>query len=168
MAKAAVATAIPVDDAAAPKSKKKLLILAAAGVVALAAAGGGAWFFLSKDSGGHAKAAKAHEPPAPPVFMPAETFTVNLMPEGEEQYLQVSLVVQVKNQEASDKVKLYMPQLRSRLLMLLSGKKASEITSIEGKNKLSEEIVAQIKQPFAQGEKSIEVAGVHFTDFIIQ
>jgi flagellar protein FliL len=167
MAKAAVATAIPADDAAAPKSKKKRVMVAVA-VAALAAAGGGAWFFLANDSNGHAQAAKEQEPPAPPVFMPAETFTVNLLPEGEEQYLQVSVVVQVKNQEASDKMKLYMPHIRSRLLMLLSGKKASEITSIEGKSRLSEEIIAQIKRPFAQGEKPLEVSGVHFTDFIIQ
>jgi len=142
MAKAAAAAA-PAGDNAAPKSKKKLMMLVIVGVVALAAGGGGAWFFLSNKDDGHKQEAK-HEPPAPPVFMAPETFTVNLQPDGEEQYLQVGLVVQVKDQEASDKMKLYMPQIRSRLLMLLSSKKASEIMDLQGKNKLIEEIVAQI------------------------
>lgn len=163
MAKAAAAAA----GDAAPKSKKTLMIAAIVGVVALAAGGGGAWFFLSQKGDGHKQEAK-HEPPAPPVFMPPETFTVNLQPEGEEQYLQVGLVVQVKDQAASDKMKLYMPQIRSRLLMLLSSKKASEIMDMPGKNKLIEEIIAQIKQPFVQGEEPIQVSSVHFTDFIIQ
>lgn len=164
MAKAAAA---PAGDTAAPKSKKKLMIFAIVGVAALAAGGGGAWFFMSKKDDGHKQEAK-HEPPAPPVFMAPETFTVNLQPEGEEQYLQVGLVVQVKDQAASDKMKLYIPQIRSRLLMLLSSKKASEITDMPGKNKLIEEVIAQLKQPFAQGDEPLQVSSVHFTDFIIQ
>lgn len=166
MAKAAAAPA-PAGDNAAPKSKKKLMIFAIVGVVALAAGGGGAWFFMSQKDAAHTQEAK-HEPPAPPVFMAPETFTVNLQPDGEEQYLQVGLVVQVKDQEASDKMKLYMPQIRSRLLMLLSSKRASEIMDMQGKNKLIEEIVGQIKQPFVHGEEPIQVSSVHFTDFIIQ
>lgn len=166
MSKAAAAT-LPAGGDAAPKSKKKLMMFAIVGVVALAAGGGGAWFFMNKGGDGHKQEAK-HEPPAPPVFMAPETFTVNLQPEGEEQYLQVGLVVQVKDQEASDKMKLYMPQIRSRLLMLLSSKRASEITDMPGKNKLIEEIIVQIKQPFVQGEEPLQVSSVHFTDFIIQ
>jgi flagellar FliL protein len=166
MSKAAAAT-LPAGGDAAPKSKKKLMLFAIVGVVVLVAGGGGAWFFMNKGGDGHKQEAK-HEPPAPPVFMAPETFTVNLQPEGEEQYLQVGLVVQVKDQEASDKMKLYMPQIRSRLLMLLSSKRASEITDMPGKNKLIEEIIAQIKQPFVQGEEPLQVSSVHFTDFIIQ
>ncbi|NWG39361.1 MAG: flagellar basal body-associated protein FliL [Hydrogenophilaceae bacterium] len=163
----AKAKAAPAGDNAEPKSKKKLMMFAIVGVVALAAGGGGAWFFMSKNDDGHKQEAK-HEPPAPPVFMAPETFTVNLQPDGEEQYLQVGLVVQVKDQEASERMKQYMPQIRSRMLMLLSSKKASEIMDLQGKNKLIEEIIAQLKQPFVQGEEPLQVSSVHFTDFIIQ
>jgi flagellar FliL protein len=52
--------------------------------------------------------------------------------------------------------------------MLLSSKKASEIMDMTGKNKLAEEIIAQLKLPFAQGEEPLQVSSVHFTDFIIQ
>jgi flagellar FliL protein len=168
MASAAAAVAAPAGEAAAPKSKKKLMIFAIVGAVVLAGGGAGAWFFMSKGSGEHAAQGAAHEAPEPPVFMPPETFTVNLQPDGEEQYLQVGLVVQVKDQAASDKMKQYMPQVRSRLLMLLSSKKAADILTMEGENKLGEEIIAQLKQPFAKGEEALAVTSVHFTDFIIQ
>lgn len=164
----AAAAAAPGGNPGTAKSSKKLLIFAIVGVVVLAAGGAGAWFFMSKGSGDKAAHAEAHAAPEPPVFMPPETFTVNLQPDGEEQYLQVGLVVQVKDQAASDKMKQYMPQVRSRLLMLLSSKKAADIMSMEGKNALSNEIIAQLKQPFAAGEKPLEVTSVHFTDFIIQ
>jgi flagellar FliL protein len=167
MSKAAAA-ALPAGNIEAPKSKKKLMMFAIIGVIVLAAGGGGAWFFMSRNSEAHKTEEVKHEKAAPPVFMAPETFTVNLQPEGEEQYLQVGLVVQVKDQEASDKMKLYMPQIRSRLLMLLSSKKASEIMDMPGKNKLIEEIIVQIKQPFVQGEEPLQVSSVHFTDFIIQ
>ncbi len=169
MAKAAAATA-PAGAGDAPKSSKKIIIIALVGVLAAAVGGGGAWFFLSqKDSGHKAEKVDAEaEPAGPPVFLPPETFTVNLQPEGEEQYLQVGLVIQVKDQAAIDQMKLYMPQIRSRLLMLLSSKKASEISDLAGKNKLIEEIIAQLKQPFAEGAAPLKVKSVHFTDFIIQ
>jgi flagellar protein FliL len=61
-----------------------------------------------------------------------------------------------------------MPQVRSRLLTLLSSKKASEIKSVDGKRKLSEEIVAQVKLPFAKGAAVQEIDGVSFTDLVIQ
>lgn len=164
----AAAAAAPGGTPGAAKSSKKLMIFAIVGAAVLAGGGAGAWFFMSKGSGEHAAQSAAPAVPEPPVFMPPETFTVNLQPDGEEQYLQVGLVVQVKDQAASDKMKQYMPQVRSRLLMLLSSKKAADIMSMEGKNALSNEIIAELKQPFAAGEKPLEVTSVHFTDFIIQ
>lgn len=166
-AAAAAAPATPTVDNAAPKSRKKAMIFAIIGFVCLAAGGGGAWFYLSSKAGHKQEAAKP-EPPAPPIFMAPETFTVNLQPEGDEQYLQAGVVIQVKDQEASAKLKLYLPQVRSRLLMLLSSKRASEITTMDGKQKLSDEIIAQLKQPFAKGEAPLQISSVHFTDFIIQ
>ena len=155
------------EEKGGKKSPKKLIIIALIVVAALSAGGAGAWFFLG--SKGDAK--EAHHQPAqlpPPVFVKLEPFTVNLQSEDEEHYLQASIELQVKDEEASEKIKLYMPQVRSRLLMLLSSKKASEINTAEGKHKLSDEIIAQVKQPFAKGAAEQEISGVFFTDLVIQ
>jgi len=162
---------VPIEEAmgdAAPskKSKKKLFILV--GAVLLLAGGGGAWYFMGqKDGDGAAQAAK-QEAAKPPVFINMEPFTVNLQPENGDQYLQVQFTLQVSDQAQVELIKLYMPLLRSRVLLLLSSKKPSEISTPEGKQKLQSEIVATIKQPFTPQSPPQVVNGVFFTSFVIQ
>jgi len=152
---------------AAKKSKKKLFVILFVLLLLAGGGGGAAWYFLGPNSGGaHAKP-KA-EPPKPPVFASLDPFTVNLQPENGEQYLQVAMTLQVADQAQADLIKLYMPLVRSRLLLLLSSKKASELTSADGKKKLSEEIIAQIKQPFAPQSEPQKISSVLFTSFVIQ
>lgn len=111
----------------------------------------------------------AHEAAKPPVFIVVEPFTVNLTPgDAGDQYLQIALTVQVADQAQVERIKLYMPQVRSRILMLLSSKKASEISSVEGKKKLSDDIIAQLKLPFAPQSAPQVVSDVFFTSFVIQ
>ncbi|WP_338849029.1 flagellar basal body-associated protein FliL [Massilia sp. W12] len=158
---------------AAPAPKKKMLILIIAALV-MCAATGGIVFFLTKSNAPPANA--QHAAPAthpsgkvePPVFVPIEPFTVNLQPEAGDQYLQTTLTLQVGGQTQVDVIKANMPLVRSRLLLLLSSKKASEINTAEGKKKLSEEIVEQVNQPFIEKGPQQNVLGVYFTSFIIQ
>jgi hypothetical protein len=49
---------------------------------------------------------------------------VNLQQETGDQYLQVAMTLQVQDGQTAEALKLYMPQVRSRLLMVLSSKKA--------------------------------------------
>lgn len=151
-------------DEVAPKSKKKLIIIVAA--VLLASAGGAAgWHFLGPKP--HTK--EVHkEPPKPPVFLPLETFTLNLQPEGSENFLQATLVVQVEDEKASESLKLYMPMVRNRLLQLLSSKTAEELSTLDGKKKLTAEVLAQLKTPMDKGGEPIAVKDVLFNDFVIQ
>ncbi|NHZ44519.1 flagellar basal body-associated protein FliL [Massilia aquatica] len=169
--------AAPPDAAAKPPSKKMAMIGAIVAVLVLGGGGAG-WFLMHGDKGGEEaeesakpakkkkKAAKAH---APPVFAPLEVFTVNLQPDAEQEHmLQVSITLEMAGQEQADLVKNNMPKVRSRVLLLLSAKKASELTTVEGKTKLAEEVMEAIKKPFAEHEESQEVNEVMFTQFIIQ
>jgi flagellar protein FliL len=165
----AVPKVVPIDEnAEAPaskKSKKKLFIILAG--LLLTIGGGSAWYFVS--SGDKAPAAAQHEPPKPPVFLALDQFTVNLQSAGgTDQFLQVAFTLQLANQEEVELFKTYMPLVRSRLLLLLSSKKAEEINGVDGKKKLSEEIIAQVKQPFVPQGKPQAVNGVFFTSFVIQ
>ncbi|MES2025014.1 MAG: flagellar basal body-associated protein FliL [Pseudomonadota bacterium] len=157
-------------DTATGKPKSRLLIILIVLVLALGAGGAGAWYFLGHKAESHApKAADAVDLSKPPVFLPMEAFTVNLQQgDNGEQFLQTSFTLQVPNQAQLDLIKLYMPHVRSRLLLLLSGKKASEILSVEGKNKLSEEIIAVFKQPFTPQGQTVNVTNVLFTSFVVQ
>ena len=128
------------EEAPPKKGKLKLLLIAGIATVMLAAGGGGAWYFLMRGGDAHATQAAAAEPPQPPVFLNLEPFTVNLQPEAGEQYLQVVAVLRLADAEAANALKVYMPEVRHKVLLLLSGKKASAISSVEGREALAGEI----------------------------
>ncbi|MDC8759312.1 flagellar basal body-associated protein FliL [Janthinobacterium fluminis] len=165
----------PKADAAPPAagaSKKKLLIIVLAAVLGAGGlGGGGAWYFLhgKKDAEPeHEKPRKKVSKAGPPVFVPLDPFTVNLQPENGEQYLQIAFTLQVSGLEEVELVKLNMPKVRSRLLLLLSSKKASELNTGEGKKQLADEIIEQVNEPFETRGSRQEVSEVLFTSFIIQ
>lgn len=161
------AESVEADEAAegAPpkKSKKKLFVILGALVLLLGGGGAAAWYFTR--GGDSHKEAKA-EPAKPPVYLPLETFTVNLV-DG-DQYLQTDITLQVKDEAQVEAIKQHMPRVRSRLLTLLSGKHADQLVTAADKAKLAAEVKAQINQPFnAKGEPQ-KVDDVLFTTFVIQ
>lgn len=146
------------------KKNKKVLIIILIAVIAIVAGAGGTWYAM-KTMGGDS------EPP-PPVekpntFVDLEIFTVNLQPD-DSQYLQVGLTVKAKEGEAVAEIKKQMPEIRNRLLMLLSSKKATEISGMTGKQNLSQQIVDEIKQSLGKEELKTDVLEVLFTSFVIQ
>ncbi|MBP6096175.1 MAG: flagellar basal body-associated FliL family protein [Methyloversatilis sp.] len=202
MSKAATA-----DDAGAeaPKKSKKMLIIIIA-VLVLVIVGGAAAFFMmgsahpeegdeehaeesmseeeldAKDKAAKkAKLKKKKEAEAkglPPVFVELEPFTVNLQAESAaDQYLQIKASLKMEDQAAADSLKAYMPEIRHHALMLLSGKKASELSNTEGREALALEfknsvntIVGEVPtNRKGEPEEPIgPVEAVLFTSFIVQ
>ncbi len=153
------------NEAGKPKKSKKKLIFVAVLLLVLAGGGGGGWwYFMGAEKNESAKVEK----PVAPIFLPLEQFTVNLQPESGEHYLQVGITLQVSKKEDVEHIKLYMPQIRSRILFLLTSKKGSEIATLDGKKKLTEEVKAQVNMPLTPGAKPQEVVNVFFTSFVIQ
>lgn len=132
------------EAAAAPpagKKKKPILLIAIVAVVLLA--GGGAAFFLlggKKDKGGEHAEEAAEEHAKPPVYVTLEPFTVNLTSEGAERFLQVGIDLKVSAPDIADKVKLHLPEIKNGILLLLTSKRVEDLSGIEGKNTLREEI----------------------------
>lgn len=168
-AKAAGAKAAPAPGDAPPSNKGKMLILILVALLIAVGAAGGAWFFVNQKAGpAAAPSAAAPDPAAPPVFMTLETFTVNLQPEDIQQFLQVNMTLQVTNDAQIELLKVHMPHVRNRMLLLLSSKKPSEILTVEGKKKLAAEVIAQLKQPFTPKGAEPQVTDVLFTSFVVQ
>lgn len=154
---------IDADAAPVKKSKKKLIIIIGTALVLLGGGGAAAWFLTQ---GGHEPKEAHAEAPKAPIFLPLETFTVNL--QGGEQYLQTDITLQVAEQADVDAIKLYMPRVRSRLLGLLSSQDAESLSNPEYKKKLVQDILVQMKQPFDPSGKPQQVTDVLFTTFVIQ
>jgi flagellar FliL protein len=151
-----------------------MIIIIAAAVIVLGGAGAGAFFFMHSNSSSEPAKEKGKEKEKAkgeaklPVFVTLEPFTVNLQAENGDQFLQVTLTLQVPDPAQEELIKSFMPQVRSRLLFLLSSKKASELSTVEGKKKLSEEIITAVNQPFTAKGDPQEVSDVFFTSFVIQ
>jgi flagellar protein FliL len=182
-----------------PKKKPKLLLFIIIGALLVVLAGGAATFFLLKqepltDEDGEEvapKVEKAKKPKrdrdAPPVFVKLEPFTVKLQVEQHDTYLQATLELRVFDAVVGERVKQYIPELRHQVLMVLAGKKASELATPQGVQRLSHELRAEINliidgpKRRARGPKDdaqvdvIEpadpddsVQAVLFTSFIVQ
>lgn len=153
---------------------KKIIIIAVIVALVLAAAGGGAMMFLGKKDANKKDAKPVAEKAAPPVFLALENIVVNVQADGGDKYLQVGITLQVRNEEQLTYYKANMPQLRSRLLLLLAGKGADELLTSEGKLKLSDDIIKQAQSPYNNDEPTPKEAeerrilGVYYTSFMIQ
>jgi len=174
MAKAPTKQAAPANPPSEKKPKRKsrlpmMLML----TVVLGGGGGGAWYFLQDEAeapaaGAAAGTAAPAQPEKPPVFHNLDQFTVNLQPENGDQYLQVALVIKVKDAATAEAIKAQSPDIRNRILLLLSGKRASEISTVAGKEKLSEEIMAEVKKPLSPESVQQQVVAVFYGGFVIQ
>lgn len=169
-----------------PKKSKKLLIIILAGILLLMVVGAAIAFLLT---GGEEEEVaeeeavveeakkprkKRNDPSTPPVFVNLDPYTVNLVPEeGQgDQYMQVVIALELEDATADPIIKSQMPRIRNNITMILSSKKASELLSKEGKEKLAEEIredVNHLIEPPPKGKKAEwPVLSVLFTSFIIQ
>jgi flagellar FliL protein len=161
--------AVQADAAPAKSNKKRFFIILGTVLLLLIAGGAGAWYMFGSNAQHDGKTAANAALAKPPVFMALEPFTVNLQTEeGVQQFLQVGMTLQVGDQAQSDLIRLYLPQVRSRLLMLLSSKKASEILTVEGKKKLAGEVLGQVKDSFSGKTAKPAISDVFFTSFVIQ
>lgn len=151
------------------RGKKWLLIVVV--LVVLGAAAGAALWFL-----GGADAAQQAEAPAKkrnPVFVPLEQFTVNLADEGGERFAQVSVTLEVADEQVDKALRTLMPSVRNSVLLLLSSKKSEELLTLDGKKQLAEQIGASAAAELGWSESNgadrpKPVSAVHFSHFIVQ
>src|SRR5574343_888759 len=111
---------------APPKKSKILLIIILAAVLVLFLGGGAAFMLLKKsdhpedgdeevaeETAKPKKKEKKKDHSAPPVFVSLEPFTVNLVPETGDQYLQVILSLELEDATEEPTLKAQMPKIRS-------------------------------------------------------
>lgn len=150
-------------DVKAPAKSKKLLIIIVAVVVVLALGGGGAFFYISKqraaaaaaeegEDAGPAKSAAHTVPQAPPAYLPLDSMVVNLADPGGERVAQVGITLEVVDVPSVDKVKAFLPTIRSGVLMLISQRTAEELLTQDGKQKLAKDILRETSRPFGGGD----------------
>lgn len=151
-------------------SKKLLWIMIV--LVLLSSGGAAAAIYLvldqRSDSAGNGEAQQSAER-VPPVFTRIDPFTVNLADDRHgSRLLYTGITLRVGNEQSKAIIEEHMPQVRSRLLILLSGKQANELTSIEGKEALAQAIINRLSVPLTENQPPLDLQEVLFTEFIVQ
>lgn len=155
------------ESGKAPAKSKKLLIIIVAAVLVLALGGGGAFFYISKqraaaaaaeegEESAPAKAAAHASPKTPPAYLPLDSMVVNLADPGGERVAQVGITLEVSDAPSVDKVKAFLPTIRSGVLMLISQRTAEELLTHDGKQKLAKDILRETSRPFGGGDDEDE------------
>lgn len=105
---------------------------------------------------------------AEPVFLTISPFTVNLASDKfGPRLLYAGLTLELPSEEMKEAMSKNLPQVRNRLLVLLSGQEAESIAQSEGKQLLAQSIANELSQPY-NGSEEIEINDVLFTEFIVQ
>jgi flagellar FliL protein len=113
---------------------------------------------------GTAAAAAAQKP----IFVTLEPVTVNLQSDGRGRFLNLGLALRVQDEQAQARIVEAMPELRSRLLLLLSNRQPESLMAPQDKAKLAQEIRAELNRPVAAGSPPLGIAAVAFNAFVVQ
>jgi flagellar FliL protein len=141
------------ESLAPPKKRGKLVLLLSLAVVL--AAGGGLGFYFMQSAHSDAGAAA----PKPPVFVPLETFTVNLLSDpAQMQFMQAGVTLKLDDKGAAELVRDRLPEVRNRVLLVLSSKRGSDLLSVSGKQKLAVELGQAIRMVIAPAPPPVPTA----------
>lgn len=147
-----------------PKSRMIGVVLGA--IVAIVVVAGAAFYFGNSRSASHAAPAPVVETP---IFIALEPFTVNLQSEGRPRFLHIGVTLKVSDAKSQEQVTQYLPEARSRVLMLLSNRKPESLSTQEDKNQLSAEILKTLNKPFSPNRaQQQKINDVVFTAFVLQ
>ena len=157
-------------DSALNKKKRKrsiwipLLVLIT--LAACATAGYSYWRMHQQPSTPDAAAEVEPPPPPTPVFFALDTFTVNL---GDaDRVLYVGITLRLKDDATRARISEYLPEVRSRLLLLFSRQDATQLATDTGKQNLVAAIKETIAPPLVPGQPKQEVTDVLYTAFILR
>jgi len=123
----------------------------------------------AKASGGHGssagtKSAGGQGGSGAPTLVPLTPFIVNLSGDQGQRYLRLVAQVEARGELSKDELEKHLPEVRNRLIFLLSSKTFADIGSTQGKYDLQAEITKNINEtldgPF--------IKKTYFTEFIVQ
>ncbi|OZI75603.1 MULTISPECIES: flagellar basal body-associated FliL family protein [Bordetella] len=128
---------------------------------------------VGQPGSGPAEAVFVAPPAAPaavpaPIFIPLEAFTVTLQSADSERILHVGITLRAGDEQTRTRIEKYMPEVRSRILMVLSAQSPAAAQSLQGKADMARAIVAAVNRPFSPLPDGQYVSDALFTAFVVQ
>ncbi|MEZ3500095.1 flagellar basal body-associated protein FliL [Pantoea sp. KPR_PJ] len=108
-------------------------------------------------------------PPAPPVYVTLEPFTVSLKPTGNDdnRVLYIGLTLRLKDEKAKAELEKFMPEVRSRLLLLFSQQTGENLATEQGKIDLMNN-TKEVTNRLLAAHQSLVITDVLFNAFILR
>lgn len=107
--------------------------------------------------------------PAEPLYVSLGTFTVSLQPTSDwkDPVAYIGLTLRVSDEDSKKIVEKFLPEIRSRIFMLLALNTAEKLSDHEGKRKLIDSLKRELSSPLAP-EQQVEIADVLINEFILR
>ncbi|GAA0477878.1 MULTISPECIES: flagellar basal body-associated protein FliL [Tatumella] len=157
------------------KTAKRLLLSLMVIVILIAACTIAGYSFLKmkqSDPGTQKKTATvAALPPASPVFLALDAFTVNLpasTPDDEDKVLYAGFTLRLPDEATRNRLNQYLPEVRSRLILLLTSQNQRDLETEQGKHDLTGKIKQVLAPSFIPGQPPQVINDVLFTSFILR
>jgi len=103
-----------------------------------------------------------------PIFIPLEAFTVTLQGPDSERILHVGITLRAGDEQTRARIEKYMPEVRSRILMVLSSQSPAAAQTPQGKTDMARAIVTAVNQPFSPLPDGQYISDALFTAFVVQ
>lgn len=134
------------------------------------------WFFLQQSgllSSAHAEIAAEgkRQPQVPlpaPIFASLEPFTVTLRDERTTRILYVAITLRLVDEASRQTITEYTPEVRDRVLRLLSLQNPTYIQTPEGRQRLVQDLTDLLQRPYLPQPRGPEISAVLFTAFVVQ
>jgi len=146
------------------KGKSKLIIIIVVAVVVLSAGTAAGLLLIPHGEEPVESGLDAGLPEQAGPRILLEPFVVNLSDTEISRYLKMTMEVELKNEEAAEKLEHTTTQVRDSMMLLLSSKTYADIKPVSGKIQLKDEIVKRINEILGKPL----VVQVYFTEFLVQ
>lgn len=154
-------------------SKKLLLLLVLLLLAGFAATAGYFWYQLkeAKNQLSNETVTEKKKPAVPvmPIYIPLDAFTVSLMPTKDEsdRVLYIGLTLRVSDVHSKELIEKFLPDIRSKLLVMFSRQSYTGLSSQEGKEQLIDLIKGEVNKPLDENQ-NVKVNDVLLNAFILR
>lgn len=93
-----------------------------------------------------------------------DTFIVNLADQGGNRYLRVTMDLELGSPELEAEINKRLPQVRDSILMILPTKRFVDISTVEGKTSLRDEMLETINGYLGK----TKITNIYFKEFVVQ
>ncbi len=112
---------------------------------------------------------KVEEEKGPPIYLPLDpALVVSFEDQGAVRFLQVTVEVMARADQAIEAVSTHTPVIRNNLLMLMGGKSLADLTNREGKEMLRTAALAEVQSILEEFDSEANIEDLYFTSFVVQ